>query len=146
MTWPYMVTYVPYLFALLALLELFLLREYCCVRRTMLFSTNVQECNDITSCYPEGSHYCQHPGLSLHSTMLGVIRTEPPHTHVRSPTTCSVAEVTSSAPPPPAHTVGYERTSKLKNVGGTHSYNLSLFNNVADERVQPRSQLNPPLH
>ena len=90
-------------------------------------STNVQVCNDITSAYPEGSHdFFTLPSASRFVRIL----VKPPHPAlsrqenvVRSPTT--------------GHIGGEKRTCN-KTVG-----RHTLFNNIAQERVQPRSQLTP---
>ena len=82
-----MVTYASYLFAILALLELFLL-ENIASSAEQGFSTYVQVCNDITSCYPEGSRNLQHPRLSLLSTLGGSNpdgTSTHTHTHTQGP-------------------------------------------------------------
>ena len=71
------------------------------------FSTNVQVCNDITSGYPEGSHDVFHATVSIQGCPY-TREDNPDGTH----TSCSVAEVRSSAPdalvakkePPPKYT------------------------------------------
>jgi len=107
------------------------------------FSTNVQVCNDITSGYPEGYRYCQHPVLSLHSA-LGASNPDGTSTHTRSTTSCSVAEVTSSASPPEALVTTNEPPPNCTE--GTHSYNLPVFNKIAQETSIASVAVKPSLH
>jgi len=94
-TWPYMVLtyfqYSPFCRSVLFLLE------NIASSAEQGFSTNVQVCNDITSDYPEGSHDVFHATVSIQGC---------PYTRGDNRdgthTSCSVAEVTSSAPSPDA--------------------------------------------
>ena len=105
------------------------------------FSTKVQVCNDITSGYPEGYRYCQHPVLSLHSA-LGASNPDVTFTHTQGPPNPALSRQ-EQVPRAPHHGLALVTTNEppTKLYGGH-----SLFNNIAQERVQTQSHLNPTLH